>query len=220
MTLRFWTVRDRYPNADHNLLEHIASLRLTLAGLLLLSLFLTWALLRAQGVQKVEIPPDVRNGAVVQLGQTQPFTAYDFAYVVWQQLNLWREDGATDYRTNLGMMRPYLTPACYAELDADRRERASHGELQFRTRSLQPVGPSAYLPARVRVLGPDAWEVTLDFLVSEQVRGQTIKDAPVRYRLQVVTWDRDTEQNPWGLALDCFTQPPERIAEAPTGNSP
>jgi integrating conjugative element protein (TIGR03746 family) len=63
----------------------------------------------------------------------------------------------------------------------------------------------------VQVLSGSDWIVTLDLDVDEYYRGDLVKRAFVRYPIRVVRYDVDPEHNPWGLALDCFANPPERI---------
>ena len=40
--------------------------------------------------------------------------------------------------------------------------------------------------------------------VTETFRGQSVKDAFIRYPVRVVRYDVDRERNPFRLALDCF----------------
>lgn len=204
-----------FANEDHNQRMHIASLRLALIGTWLLVIVVL--LVHFWGLRhlKVEIPPDLRSGATVEVGKTYPPTAYNFAYVVWQQLYLWREDGDREYLANIQRLSPYLTPRCGAELRADHTRRRSGGalnELANRSRNMIPVGIQIYTPEKVRVLGPGLFEVTLDFQVYETHRGVPVKDDLfLRYRLRVVEHDVDSELNPWGIALDCHGRRPEPI---------
>lgn len=206
---------NRFANEEHNQRMHIASLRLALVGTWLL--IVIGLLIHFWGLRhlKVEIPPDLRNGATVEVGRTYPPTAYNFAYVVWQQLYTWRDDGDGEYLANITKLSPYLTPGCKADLRADHTRRRSGGalnELANRSRNMIPVGSSTYLPERVRQLGPGLFEVALDFQVYETHRGVAVKDdLYLRYHLRVVEYDVDSELNPWGIALDCHQRRPEAI---------
>ena len=40
----------------------------------------------------------------------------------------------------------------------------------------------------------------------------------MRYSLKVVRLDIDPERNPFGLALDCYSEAPQRIGRAPGDN--
>lgn len=204
-----------FPNADHAQRYHIATLRLALIGTWFIMLALLAVHLWGLRHLKVEVPPDLRDGAIVEVGRTYPHTAWEFAYVVWQQINLWRENGDVEYAANLRSFAPYLTPRCVADLQDDYRRRRSGGalnELSHRARSLIPVGARTYRSDDVVVLAPGAFEVALDFQVYETQRGVPVKDdLYLRYYLRVVDYDTDSQHNPWGIALDCHNRSPEVI---------
>ena len=77
-------------------------------------------------------------------------------------------------------------------------------------------------------MSPRDWLVTLDLSVDEYYGAEQVKRAFVRYPLKAVRLDVDAENNPFGLAIDCFAGSPQRIAppdsavssETDTGASP
>jgi integrating conjugative element protein (TIGR03746 family) len=156
---------------------------------------------------KVHIPPDLRTGATVVAGDNVPVpepNIYMFAHYIWQQINRWPKDGATDYGDRIHAMQNFVTPACREQLIADMNSRANAGELLKRTRSLQEIPGLGYSIQRVKVLGGNSWQVLLDAQVDETQAGIPVKDAYIRYPIRVVSFQVDHEINPWGLALDCF----------------
>jgi integrating conjugative element protein (TIGR03746 family) len=65
--------------------------------------------------------------------------------------------------------------------------------------------------SRVKTHSNREWLVTLDLTVDEYYSAEQVKRALIRFPLQVVRLDIDPQQNPFGLALDCYERPPERI---------
>ena len=74
------------------------------------------------------------------------------------------------------------------------------------------IPPSDDPAARVKVVSTRDWIVTLDLSADEFYGSEQVKRAFVRYSLKVTRLDIDPERNPYGLALDCYSSPPERIA--------
>jgi len=63
------------------------------------------------------------------------------------------------------------------------------------------------------VRGNGSWTVQLDLHIDEEVKGMNVKAIDVRYPIRVINYDVDSNDNPWGLALDGFDAPgPSRIA--------
>ena len=63
---------------------------------------------RAFQARRIAIPPDLRAGAVIGGDEIHPENVYSFAFAIFQQLNRWRENGETDYTTNLSQLQDYL----------------------------------------------------------------------------------------------------------------
>ncbi|NGI91416.1 DUF2895 family protein, partial [Escherichia coli] len=72
----------------------------------------------------------------------------------------------------------------------------------------------------VTVQGRDNWLVRLDLVADEYFHTEPVKRALVRYPLKVVRQEGDPEQNPFGLALDCYSGTPQRLEAAPVSSGP
>ncbi len=163
----------------------------------------------------VHIPPDLRSGAVLAVDEVPPANVYAFAFYIFQQLNRWPEDGATDYGRAIFRVSPYLTPRYRADLIADLEQKGRQGELAYRVRGMQQIPGHGYEERRVDVLSAQAWIVWLDLDLLESVKGMTVKRTAIRYPLRVVRYAVDLEANPWGLALDGFgAEGPRRLTDA------
>lgn len=159
----------------------------------------------------VHIPPDLRAGVAQGIQAIPDYNVYVFAHYIFQQLHRWPENGAVDFGQRLYALSAYLTPAYRSQLLATLEARGQGGELAERVRALQLLPGHGYDPSRVRILSPDTWIVQLDLELIETVRGLTVKNPLIRYPLRVVRYAVDPERNPWGLALDGYGEPPQRI---------
>ena len=84
------------------------------------------------------------------------------------------------------------------------QNRHNAGELRQRTRQMTEIPGLSYAANRVLPDGTAAWTVLLDMQLMETFRGQSVKDAFIRYPIRVVRYDVDRERNPWRLAIDCY----------------
>ena len=100
----------RYRNEIDNVRAHLRSLWAVIAlqVLIIAGLWVGWAW--APDRLTVHIPPDLRSGAVLSVGDISPANVYAFAFYIFQQLNRWPEDGARDYGSAIFRVSPYLTP--------------------------------------------------------------------------------------------------------------
>jgi len=208
----------RFRHEIVHLQAHIRTLRLAAGALALLALLLGLGWWSAPRDLTIHIPPDLRSGSTRRWWDVPPENVYAFAFYIWQQLQRWPSDGEADYPRNLKTLSAYLTPACQAFLEQDYQRRRANGELRLRVRGVYEIPGRGYGedPARrVRVISPRDWIVTLDLTADEYYSSEQIKRALVRYQLKVVRLDQDPEHNPFGLALDCYAQPPQRIDPHP-----
>lgn len=208
----------RFRHEIVHLQAHIRTLRMTTGALALLALLLGLGWWSAPRDLTIHIPPDLRSGSTRRWWDVPPENVYAFAFYIWQQLQRWPSDGEADYPRNLKTLSAYLTPACQAFLEQDYQRRRANGELRLRVRGVYEIPGRGYGedPARrVRVISASDWIVTLDLTADEYYSSEQIKRALVRYQLKVVRLDQDPEHNPFGLALDCYAQPPQRIAPHP-----
>ena len=161
----------------------------------------------------VDIPPDIRTGAIQQIDQRQPPSIYQFGHYIFQQLNRWPSDGSKDYPARINALRPYLTPACYQNRLEDFEKRNSGAELHERERYVSEMPGRGYSTKRVFIESSESWAVLLDMQIMEIYRGERVKDTFVRYPLRIVGYHGDPESNRYGLMLDCFVSEPQRIEE-------
>lgn len=204
----------RYRREIDNVRAHVSTLR-GVIGLQFLVLVLLWyGWHRAPEYLRIHVPPDLRSGAVMAVGQVPPATVYAFAHYIFQQLNHWPQSGDKDYGPAIFRLSAYLTPRYRAELEADLNQRGRRGELAHRRRGVQELPGHGYEERRVDVLGNDTWVVWLDLSISEWVQGMAVKQTAIRYPIRVVRYAVDPEINPWGLALDGFTtEGPRRLRD-------
>ncbi|MFP1824532.1 PFL_4703 family integrating conjugative element protein [Lonsdalea quercina] len=195
---------------------HIITLRLALGLLLVIIAALWYGWQSAPRHLIIHNPPDLRTGSTRPWWEVPPGNVYAFAFYIFQQINRWPVDGDRDYPHNLAALSAYLTPACRAQLEQDYRQRRDAGELRDRVRGVYEIPGRGFHPKRVEILDRDRWTVTLDLTVDEYYRAEAVKRALARYPISVVRYDVDAEKNPWGLALDCFAKPPQKLEAANT----
>ncbi|MFP1817359.1 PFL_4703 family integrating conjugative element protein [Lonsdalea quercina] len=190
---------------------HIITLRLALGLMLVIIVALWYGWQNAPRHLIIHNPPDLRAGSTRPWWEVPPGNVYAFAFYIFQQINRWPTDGDQDYLRNLAALKAYLTPACQTQLELDYRQRRDAGELRDRVRGVYEIPGRGFHHKRVEVLDRDRWTVTLDLTVDEYFRAEPVKRALARYPLSVVRYDVDAEKNPWGLALDCFAKPPQKL---------
>lgn len=212
----------RYKNEVTHLQAHVRTLRWGGVALLVLTALLAVGWWNAPRDLTIHVPPDLRSGSVRKWWEVPPGTVYSFAFYIFQQLNRWPTNGEEDYPRNIRALSSYLTPACRVFLLDDAVRRRDSGELRQRVRGVYEIPGRGYGDkpiARVKALSADDWVVTLDLSADEYHGAEQVKRALVRYSLKVVRLDIDPERNPFGLALDCYSEAPQRIARAPDDNS-
>jgi integrating conjugative element protein (TIGR03746 family) len=142
----------RYRLEIDNVRSHLRSLWVVigLQGLIILALWIGWS--QAPKQLRVYVPPDLRSGAVLAAEEVPPANVYAFAFYIFQQLNRWPENGATDYGNAIFRISPYLTPRYRNDLIEDMELKARRGELTYRVRGVHEVPGHGYEERRVDVL--------------------------------------------------------------------
>ena len=212
----------RFKNEVAHLQAHVKTLRMGAVVLLVMALLLGIGWWSAPKSLTIHVPPDLRSGSTRQWWDVPPESVYAFSFYIWQQVQRWPTNGDEDYPRNLRALSAYLTPSCRAFLQQDYEYRRGNGELRQRVRGVYEIPGRGYGddPAtRVRVMSTNNWIVTLDVSADEYLGSEQVKRALVRYALKVVRMDVDPENNPVGLALDCYASAPQRI-EAPPAATP
>lgn len=161
----------------------------------------------------VYVPPDLSRPQFVQPGEIPPSYVYAFGKLLLEALNYCPEDCARDYGRNLNALRDYLTASCFEDL---RMHRERNGSLyEFRTRKLLPAGDEIFDPLKVTRLDRDVWEVRVDYLLEEHVKGVETRNRRYHYPLRIVHYAVPIERNPYQLAFDCYLAPGPRPAADP-----
>lgn len=204
----------RFKNEVLHLQAHVKTLRLGATALFVVSLLLCVGWWNSPRNLTIHVPPDLRSGSTRPWWDVPPESIYAFAFYIFQQLNRWPTNGENDYPRNLRALAAYLTPACQAYLQHDYDYRRRTGELRQRVRGIYEIPGRGYGDApveRVKTLSNRDWIVTLDVSADEYYGAEQVKRALVRYPLKVAKSDIDPEHNPFGLVLDCYSGPPQRI---------
>lgn len=201
----------KYRNALNNERFHIQSLRIVIVCMTVICAVLGYGWYNAPKNLTIHNPPDLRSGSTRAWWIVPPANVYSFAFYIFQQLNRWPVDGEKDYIKNIHQLKPFLTPKCYAYLQADYKKRLSADELQGRSRGVYEIPGRGFSDERVHTNSKDNWDVTLDLATDEYYLDNPVKRVLVRYPLNVVRYDVNPELNPWGLALNCYTATPKRI---------
>ncbi len=120
-----------------------------------------------------------------------------------------------DYPYRINSLSAYLTPNCELLLQQDAKQRKDLGESRDRVRGVSEIPERGYKEESVTIVDRDNWRVRLDLVTDEYVNAEPVKRSLVRYPLKVVRWDKNPEINPFGLALDCFFDIPQRLEVVP-----
>jgi integrating conjugative element protein (TIGR03746 family) len=213
----------RFKNEVMHLQAHIKTLRMGTGALVVVAILLGFGWWSAPRDLTIHVPPDLRSGSTRKWWEVPPESVYAFTFYVFQQLNRWPTNGEQDYPRNIHALSAYLTPACQTFLRQDYEHRRNTDELRQRVRGIYEIPGRGFgdnPTARVRVLSDRDWIVTLDITADEYYGSEQVKRALVRYPLKVVRMDVDPERNPFGMALDCYSSPPQRITvETPTASA-
>ncbi|HBR1079931.1 TPA: TIGR03746 family integrating conjugative element protein [Klebsiella quasipneumoniae subsp. quasipneumoniae] len=208
----------RFRNEVLHLQSHVRTLRIAISALFTLTLLLSVGWWSAPQFLTIHVPPDLRSGSTRKWWEIPPESVYTFTFYIFQQLNRWPHNGEEDFPRQIHALSAYLTPRCEAHLRQEFATRRDSGELRQRVRGVYEIPGRGYgddPTQRVRLLSRDQWVVTLDLAADEYYGAEQIKRALVRYTLDVVRQDNDPEHNPFGLALNCYRQPPQRIEQRP-----
>lgn len=205
----------RFKNEVTHLESHVKTLRSVLVAVFIAALLLGMGWWSAPRDLTIHVPPDLRSGSTRKWWEVPPESVYAFTFYVFQNINRWPGNGEDDYPRNLRALSAYLTPSCSNFLQQDFEVRRNNGELRQRVRGVYEIPGRGYgddPAARVKVVSSRDWIVNLDLSADEFYGSEQVKRAFVRYSLKVTRLDIDPEHNPYGLALDCYSSPPERIA--------
>ena len=154
------------------------------------------------------VPPDLSNGATIQANKIPNAYVGQFAFNIWQVINNWSNNGATDANRNLALYSAYLTPQFKYQLQQRNKHLHQLGELQGRIRVLRPIYNEQ---PQVTKLRSNTWRVLLKVRDSEYVNGVLIKDKEIAYPFKIVRYNGNEQLNPFGLAIARFAADPSVI---------
>lgn len=162
----------------------------------------------------VHVPPDLSRPQIIKPDEIAPISIYTFAEDLMIKLNYCREDCGKDYLKNLGDYQDYLTPRCREERKLHRERNASL--YDNRAQRLLPTGDGFFDPEKVVRLSRDVWEVHLEFLREDHVRGVEIDSRRYHYPLRIVHYPGvPLEKNPFQMAFDCYLPPGPQPVDGP-----
>lgn len=81
---------------------------------------------------------------------------------------------------------------------------------EFRSRKLLPVGEEIFDPQKVTRLDRNAWEVHVEYLLEEHVKGVETRRRRYHYPLRVVQYAIPVDLNAYQMAFDCYLPPGPR----------
>ncbi|EDX3117062.1 TIGR03746 family integrating conjugative element protein [Salmonella enterica subsp. enterica serovar Mississippi] len=205
----------KFKNALNARDHHIQTLRAGCGVLLVLLILALVGWMMSPRNLTIHNPPDLRAGSSRAWWEIPPSTVYAFSFYIFQQLNSWPKDGDVDYPYRIETLSAYLTPTCKELLHKDAKQRKDLGESRDRVRGVSEIPERGYRDDSVTIIDRDNWLVRLDLVTDEYVNSEPVKRSLVRYPLKVVRWDKNPEANPFGLALDCLSEAPQRLEAAP-----
>ena len=167
--------------------------------------------LRIPWLLNVYVPPDLTRPQFVRPNEVSASYIYAFAKLMMEALNYCPADCGRDYDKNIQKLRDYLTPSCYQNLAMHRERNAS--VYEFRTRKLLPAGDEIFDPLKVTRLDQGVWEVRVEYLLEEHVKGIETRNRRYHYPVRIVRYDVPLERNAYQLAFDCYIPPGPRPVE-------
>lgn len=154
----------------------------------------------------VDVPPDLRAGAVLRPGEKLPETVFAFTANVFPSLQSWLKDGEVDYKENANTLRPFFTQNFHNQVMGDYEKRRSGGELKGVTRRLSLPPHFLFHSSSVEVLDSNTWKVKIPFEVREHVDGVLTKDIEAVFSFIVRRSRENINKNAHQIAIDSFYQ--------------
>ncbi|MBD3611513.1 MAG: DUF2895 family protein [Hydrogenovibrio crunogenus] len=220
---------DPYKEKRANDLSHINTMRFVIGALILtltISLGINFIQAQEPEAQRLSLPPELRYGATLTTGKINVWEIYNFTGAIYQQLNLWLDNGETEYIDNIKKYNSYFSSRFIAQKYRDYEQKKARLELKDRQRAISPLGNytekdhcGAYHDSCVKNLGNGRWKVWLDVNLREWTQANKdslpyeLKNLKLRIPFLVIYDDTNTEYNPWGLKIDYeFTSEIQKIA--------
>lgn len=195
-------------------LNHLNRLLLvSCAAFFILSLWLGYALLKAPSQLELWLTPSMSaSGGLVKANEIPDEYVHGFVTTLIPLLNTWSQGGESEFANAIAMYQHYFTPR-YRDVLAANREALEKAGLFSR---MQMTSLYRFLePQDVKKIGHNLWEVHLVLRVTQKLSEQSemvIADKVVDYHYRVVKINVSKLQNPFGLAIDGYSQP-ERLVK-------
>ena len=192
----------------------IVSLRISflLQSIIIIGLIAT--IYKAPDKITVYVPPDLSNGAVMQIGDVPNANVLSTVSYLWIEVNSWLKNGEKDAFQNLDAYREYFSEDFREQLFRSYKSLKAKGELD-RVRKVTLV-PGMIHEVEKRVferVKNKAWVVYLDIIVEDYYLGELVQHVRARYPLQVERVETNYDRNPLGLIVTGFERKPTIINE-------
>lgn len=182
-----------------------------IAGLFIVIALLIMGWMKVQSDISLHYPPDLRSGATMKVGEIPDYEVFAFVGNVFTYLNTWNEDGQYDYLANRKRLRAFFTLRYRKQIKEDISKLMDLGELQGRTRTIQPLSNDFYKQENVEIKNGSTWVVRREYRIKEHLNGTLMKDVAMKFAIRVVVHPVPHEANPWQIAIDGFEEEPTRI---------
>ncbi len=190
--------------------SHLWSLRAVTLMSTLVAVYAIYGLSVATNEITVRIPPDYSKGVLLNPNTFPKSALYAGTYMIFQNLQFWKNDGQDDYKRNLDAYSCYTNAPMKKWLEDDYAEKNRARELFRRTRNISLAG--VYNDNLVQEVGNGVWRVWLDIQIKDYLSNELFKQTTVRYPFQIAVDNRSC--NPLGIAIDSMFSNPVRIQAA------
>ena len=185
-----------------------------------LLVFTTYGIVTTRDNFTISIPPDIKNGAIVNVDEFDTGVVYGFASATFRELHRWENNGYVDYPRKIDELSSRFTAEYYEDLKKDMNRKNEEGELEGRSRyALELDENYSYTPGSdlVEVIDKGTWIVDVKIILVERVGDFEVKNRKLSYPLVVRRGNISPEKNIWGLLLDGYPKGrfPEEIPDEP-----
>ena len=178
-----------------------------LSSSLVLSIY---GLLTSRDNFTISIPPNLQNGAIVNVDEFNLGVVHAFAYNTFREVNRWENDGFIDYGAKIDELAPRFTEPYYEYLKKDMNRKNALGQLKDRTRYALETRGTLYDHEldedAVTVVNGSTWIVNVEVDIVERIADFEIKTRSTRYPLLVRRGNISPEKNIWGLLIDGYPE--------------
>lgn len=210
-------IKGRLPKSMVSLVQelqsHIQSLRIVIVLLLVVLVYSTYSSVSARDELVVHIPPDLTNGATMQVGEIPRASVFIYTSHLWLEFNTWMDNGNKDAFANMAAYREYFAPNFLKLMSNEYEGKRSRGELDRQRRLSLLPGNTVEAMKRVNPISKNSWVVYLDVIDEEFYLGERVKNAKIRYSLLVERVETSVEKNPVGVRIVGFKEQPTLLGE-------